>query len=95
MSTQSPARFLVETPPYCPTVECYQHGNGQEHHVEGCPVAETLGSTMHAFGHAAKDAAAAIVPFADAIRAELRTSWRGRLMLLGMALRRRVPWDLS
>lgn len=85
--TQSDSRFLIETPPYCPTVECYQHGNGAEHHVEGCPLAETFYGTSHSLSHAVQGIADAMRPYVDELTAEMRKTWRGRLTLLLLRIR--------
>ena len=91
MSTQSPARFLIETPPWCPTVECWQHGDGAEHHVEGCPFYGTLASEMHHFMHAVGGARQALLPHAEELRAMFTSTWRGRLTYWWMRIRGRWP----
>lgn len=89
---RSPIDFLWETPPYCPTPACSMHGvPAQEHHVEGCPLYDTLASQMHHLSHAFRDVGEAMAPAADAIVAILALSWRGRLALLKWRLRRVLP----
>ena len=84
--------FLWDTPPYCPTPACYVHGVPQEeHHVEGCPVAETMANQMHMLNHAFREVgesfASAIAPFSEMMVAILSQSWRGRLALLRWRIR--------
>jgi hypothetical protein len=81
MSTQSTSEFLIRTPPYCPTVECYEHGNGQEHHVEGCPVYGTIASAMHRLNHAFDAFAASLRPIIDDLWPMMprRVRWAHRL----------------
>ena len=88
MSRQSESEYLVMTPPYCPTVECYEHGDGAEHHVEGCPMFDTLAASSHRLSHAMDEASEAVRPFAEMIHREIRKSYgRNALALLWWDLR--------
>lgn len=86
--TRSPIDFLWETPPYCPTPGCYVHGiNDSEHHVEGCPMYDTLASQQHRMVHAINNAAEVFATEARVIVDALdRTAW-GRLALTTWKIR--------
>lgn len=91
MSTQSDSPFLWRTPPYCNTVECYVHGpHDAEHHVEGCPMYDTVASAMHRVGHAADEVALALKAGAASMRDSGETMWQLSLVLAGSRRKRLV-----
>jgi hypothetical protein len=60
--------FLWRTPPFCPTPACYMHGVPErDHHVEGCPMYDTVASAMHRFSDATDAAIAAMRPELEAV----------------------------
>lgn len=88
--SRSPIDFLWETPPYCPTPACYVHGiNDSEHHVEGCPMYDTLASAEHRLSDAIHDAARKVSAFVDEWADEMRKTWRGRAMLYWVRVKTR------
>jgi hypothetical protein len=72
--------YLWETPPWCPTPECFMEDGPDhrqhEHHVEACPMSETFAAAWHRLDHSIWDARAALrkglegyrPPFLDRLR---------------------------
>jgi hypothetical protein len=92
--------FLLETPPYCPTAECFVHGmarNYVEHHVEGCPISESFAGRMHLFSHAVEDAHRAISEALNPALTETRDfllEWyRSLPWLTRVRVELRIRWD--
>lgn len=92
--------YLTETPPYCPTAECYVHGrkwNDIEHHVEGCPLAGTLANQSHLMSHAFQDFAdsvgMAVLPAMEKVQDAMREFWRSLPWATRTRIRIEVAWE--